>query len=87
MGKWGKSLKILKQAIKLKPNSVDAHYNLAASYLSLGDRPSAMAGHKILLELDQGAARDLYRLITDSYQLRIDARAWRNSNPAALQNK
>jgi hypothetical protein len=46
-----------------------------------------MAGHKILLELDQGAARDLYRLITDSYQLRIDARAWRNSNPAALQNK
>lgn len=48
-----------KQAIKLKPDDVDSHYNLGVTYSDLGNREAALKEYNILNSLDKEAAKQL----------------------------
>ena len=51
------------QVIRLKPTEARAHLALAAVYLMLGDRESALEEYTILKTLDQNLANDLFRFM------------------------
>ena len=46
-----------KQAIRIKPDDADAHYNLCVAYASLNDKASALEQYKILKSLDSTLAK------------------------------
>ena len=52
-----------KQAIRIKPDDAEAHYNLGRAYLGVGDRGSALEEYKILKDLDKDWANKLFKLI------------------------
>jgi len=52
-----------KQAIRINPDYVKAHYNLGVAYLGLGDKSSALDEYKVLNELDKESADTLFKLI------------------------
>src|SRR5438067_904109 len=60
LGRWHEAVAAVQQAIHLKPNDAEAHLNLGAAYLILGDRDSALEEYKILKTLDQNLANDLF---------------------------
>jgi tetratricopeptide (TPR) repeat protein len=53
-------IKAYKQAIKLKPDYANAHYNLGLTYLILNDKDSAIEEFRILKELTPQSVDNLY---------------------------
>jgi len=58
-----KAIEAYKQAIRIKPDIAEAHYNLGVIYLVLNDRGSALEQYKILKTLDPEMANQLFNLI------------------------
>jgi tetratricopeptide (TPR) repeat protein len=61
--RWQKAVEAFKQAIRLKPDFAEAHYNLGATYHVLGDRGAALQQHTILVTLQPELANKLVELI------------------------
>ena len=57
------AIEFFKQAIRLNPNYVDAHFMLGLAYLLLNDRGSALEQYKILKSLDTELANELFNKI------------------------
>lgn len=51
------------QAIRIKPDYADVYYNLGMVYLIIGDKSSALDQYKILKNLDNDLANQLFNLI------------------------
>ncbi len=58
--KYKEEIEAYKQAVNIKPDYSEAHFNLGLSYIILGDRDSALAEYKILKDLDPQMAKNLY---------------------------
>lgn len=52
-----------KQAIRLKPDYAEAYFELGFNYLFMGDKASALDVYKILKDLDEEKANELFNLI------------------------
>jgi tetratricopeptide (TPR) repeat protein len=63
MGQYEEAVESYKQAIRMKPDFVEAHLDLGMSYLRLGDRGSALEEYKILQKLNKETANKLFNLI------------------------
>ena len=61
--RYQEALEAEKQAIRLKPDDVKAHYNLGVAYWSLGDRGAALEEYRILKDLDPSLAGGLFGLL------------------------
>jgi tetratricopeptide (TPR) repeat protein len=62
---YREAIESFKQAIRIKPDDVDAHYGLGLAYLSLSDKTSALDEYKILKDLDSQMAEELFNLICE----------------------
>jgi len=60
---YEKAIEAFKQAIRIQPDYIYAHYNLGMVFLVQGDRNSALDEYKILKDLDQDIADRLFDLI------------------------
>jgi tetratricopeptide (TPR) repeat protein len=60
---YEKAIEAFKQTIRIQPDYIYAHYNLGMVYLVQGDRNSALDEYKILKDLDQDIADQLFDLI------------------------
>ena len=56
-------MEAFKQAIHLQPDFAEAHYNLGIIFLFLGDKGSALDEYKILKDLNQEKADELFKAI------------------------
>lgn len=63
LGHYQSAVKAYKQAINLKPDYAEAHYDLGIAYLLLGNKRSAREEYKILKDLGKEKANDLFSLI------------------------
>ena len=52
LGRCFIALSAIKTAIKLKQNFGEAHYNLAVTYVALGDKKAVLEEYKILNTVD-----------------------------------
>ena len=52
-----------KQAILINPDDADAHFLLGGAYLVVGDKNAALNEYKILKDLNQDMAKNLFDLI------------------------
>lgn len=57
------ALEAYKQAIRIKPDFMIAHFFLGLAYLELRDKNSALKEYKILKDLDRNYAKDLLNMI------------------------
>ena len=57
------AIKYFEQAIRTKPDLAKAHFNLGMAHLELGNRNSAMEEYKILKDLDNDLANELFNSI------------------------
>lgn len=62
-GKHREAVKAFKEAILLKPDYAEAHYNLAITYLILKDEKAALREYEVLRRLDHTRAATLFDLI------------------------
>jgi tetratricopeptide (TPR) repeat protein len=60
LGRYQEEVEAYKQAIRLKPDDADAHYNLGLAYLGLDDKGSALEEDKILKGIDSEMANGLF---------------------------
>jgi Flp pilus assembly protein TadD len=63
LGRYQQAVDAFKQAIKIKPDYTDPRYNLALTYLNIGDKPSALQQYETLKTLDEEMASELFNLI------------------------
>ena len=63
LGRYYEASEAYKQAIRLKPDWADAHYCLGLTYWLLEDRDSALQEYRILKDLDEDLANQLFNLI------------------------
>ena len=59
--KYADAAASFKEAVKLKPDYSEAHYNLALSYVALGDRKNALDEYSKLKTLDPKLADDFFQ--------------------------
>lgn len=64
--RFGDSIKEFKQVVALNPANAEAHYALAISYISNGDREAAEAEYKILSSLDPALAEKIVSALSNS---------------------
>jgi lipoprotein NlpI len=57
------AIEACKQAIRIKPDFAEAHYFLGLGYLITKDRGSALEQYKILKNLDNNLANQLFNRI------------------------
>lgn len=57
------AIKAFKEAILLKPDHAEAHYNLAVTYLILREKDAALREYNVLKNIDQERAIRLFDLI------------------------
>ena len=57
------AIEAFKQAIRIDPDNVDAHYGLGVYYSLIEDKSSALNEYKILKELDIDTANELLDMI------------------------
>lgn len=62
-GRHREAIKAFRQAILLKPDHAEAHYNLAITYLILRDKDGALREYSVLKNIDQERALRLFDLI------------------------
>jgi tetratricopeptide (TPR) repeat protein len=62
-GKHREAIKAFKEAILMKPDYAEAHYNLAITYLILKDKDAALREYTVLKNIDQERAIWLFDLI------------------------
>jgi len=62
-GKHRQAIAAFKEAIRVKPDYAEAHYNLAITYLILKDENAALREYSVLKNLDQKLANQLFELI------------------------
>ena len=60
LGHFTETVKVSRNAIRVDPDSPIAHWLLGLTYLNLGDRTSALDQYKILKDLHEGSANDLF---------------------------
>ncbi len=63
LGRHDEELDEYKQAIRVDPEFVPAHYNIGNAYLKRGNKAAALEEYKILKELNQKAADQLFQEI------------------------
>jgi len=63
LGRYYEASEAYKQAIRLKPDWADAHYCLGLTYWLLEGRDSALQEYRILKDLDEDLANQLFNLI------------------------
>jgi tetratricopeptide (TPR) repeat protein len=63
LNRYEEAMHALKQAIRLKPDYAEAHFYIGLTHLMMGDRGSALEEYKILKELDEKKANELFNLI------------------------
>ncbi len=63
LGCYQDAIESLKQAIRIKPDYAEAHYNLGIAYLRADDKGLALEEYKILKILDAEQANTLFNLI------------------------
>jgi len=63
LGRCKDAIEVFKQAIRIDPDNVGAHFGLGLTYLRIGDRNLALNEYKILKELDIDKANELFDLI------------------------
>ena len=63
LGRYQEAVEAFREAIRIKPDYANAHYYLGFAYLRLGERGSALDEYKILKDLDDDMAADLFKLI------------------------
>ena len=63
LGRYQEAVDAFIQAIRLKPDFTEAHYSLGLTYLLLDDKGWAMEEYKILKDLNQERANNLFDLI------------------------
>src|SRR5258708_2622809 len=56
LGRWQEAVEAYKQAIQLKPDYVEAHYNLGLTYAQLGRWPEAAEAYKQAIQLKPDTA-------------------------------
>jgi tetratricopeptide (TPR) repeat protein len=61
--RYREAIEAYKEAIRIKPDFAEAHYNLGLTYLILGDKGSALDEYRILKDLDKDLANKLFTLI------------------------
>jgi tetratricopeptide (TPR) repeat protein len=66
LGFWNEAIRAYKQAIRIDPNFAEAHCNLGLDYMVIGDRKSALEEYRILKDLDQKMAQNLFGFIYSS---------------------
>jgi tetratricopeptide (TPR) repeat protein len=62
-----------KEAVNLSPDFAEAHYNLGASYLALGNNESAFETYGTLKNLNQKLASQLFDLLKKQYAVSVAA--------------
>jgi tetratricopeptide (TPR) repeat protein len=62
-GKHREAINAFKEAILLKPDHLEAHYNLAITYLILKDKDAALREYSVLKNIDHERAIRLFELI------------------------
>jgi len=50
-----------KEAVRLKPDYGEAHFNLALTYIALNDRKAALAEYERLKQVDPKLAEDFFQ--------------------------
>jgi len=77
-GRSQEAIEAFKQAIKLKPDYVEAHAGLGLAYSKIGDKGSALEEYKILKTLDAEMANELLKEIetTDKKLGQLDAEGY-----------
>ncbi len=63
LGQWRQAVPPLNQAVRLKPDDAEAHYWLGRCYLMISDVGSALDEYKILKDLDEEWANELFKAI------------------------
>ena len=63
LGRPTKAIKAFKRTIRIKPDLTLAHYHLGLTYLTVGNKRSALEEYKILKDLDDGLASKLFGAI------------------------
>jgi tetratricopeptide (TPR) repeat protein len=63
LGRYMEAIEADKQAIRIKSDYANAHLDLGLNYLLIGDRGSALDQYKILKNLDNDLAKQLFNLI------------------------
>jgi tetratricopeptide (TPR) repeat protein len=63
LGRYVEAIEACKQAIRIKPDFAEAHYFLGLGYLITKDRGSALEQYKILKNLDNNLANQLFNRI------------------------
>jgi Flp pilus assembly protein TadD len=60
LGRYPEAIEVFKQAVSLTPDNANAHFGLGLSYLSTGNRGSALDEYKILKNLNANMADELF---------------------------
>jgi tetratricopeptide (TPR) repeat protein len=62
-GKYREAISHLSEALRVDPNSAEAHHNLGNAYLMIGNRGLALREYEILKTMNPGLAEALYQKI------------------------
>ena len=60
LGQYGEAIQAYKEAARLAPENLMAHYYLAISYLAVGDRMSASEEYVVIKEINEQLAGILF---------------------------
>jgi tetratricopeptide (TPR) repeat protein len=81
--RFREALLYYKEAVTLSPSFAEAQYNLAVSYLALGDDHSAFEIYGTLKRLNQKLGSQLFTLLDKQYTLRVATSTPRSVNGVA----
>ncbi len=63
-GRYPEAVEAYWQAIRLKPDYGDAHFNLALNYFRMGEKDSAFNECQILKNRNHSGANELFKLVS-----------------------
>jgi TonB family protein len=65
ISKFEEAIRVLSEAVRLKPDWAQAHLNLGVAYIKLKDRQKALEQHEILKKLNPEVAKTLFDIIEE----------------------
>ncbi len=71
-GNYNEALTVLKKLLDIKPNSADAHYEIAEIYRGLKDYKNTIRHLKASLAIESSKSADIYAFLAESYYLSGD---------------